>query len=114
MLGELFRRISFFRKLKRSVAFILKVRLPKHRSENSPKRFLTVDALARAETCMWPQVQLESLPKELLSLSSDNVVPSISQLAHLVPSLNNGLIRARGRLREAPCLFLSKLPCHFV
>ena len=69
------------------------MRPAKHTSENAPKPVLTVDELARAETCFWSQVQLGSFPKELLSLSSDNVVPSNSQLAPFVPFLNNGLIR---------------------
>ena len=104
VLGELFRKSFSFRKLKRIVAFILRVRPAKHRIETSPKLVLTVDELAIAEVCIWSQVQLESFPKELLSLSSDNIVSSTSQLAPLVPFLNNGLIRARGRLRKAPCV----------
>ena len=80
------------------------MRPAKHRIETSPKLVLTVDELAIAEVCIWSQVQLESFPKELLSLSSDNIVSSTSQLAPLVPFLNNGLIRARGRLRKAPCV----------
>ena len=39
---------------------------------------LTVDDLARAEMCIWSQNQLESFPKEVLPLSSDNVVGSNS------------------------------------
>ena len=104
VLGELFRKLSSFRKLKRIVAFFLKVRPAKHRSKKSSKPALTVDELDRAETCVWSQVQLESFPKEHLSLSSDNVVSSNSQLAPFVPFLNNDLIRARGRLRKVPCL----------
>ena len=98
VLGEWFRKVSSFRKFKRIVAFIPKVRPAKHRSEKSPKPVLTVDEFARAETCIWAQVQLESFPKKLLSLSSENVVPSNSQLAPLVSFLNYGLKRARGRL----------------
>ena len=104
VLGELFRKVSSFPKLKRIVAFVLKVRPALHRSEKSSNPVLTVDELAKAEMCIWSQVQLESFPKEVLSLYSDNVVPSNSQLAPLVPFLINGLIRARGRLRKASCL----------
>ena len=98
VLGKLFRKVSSFRKFKRFVAFVLKVRPALHRSEKSSNPVLTVDELTKAEMCIWSQVQLRSFPKEVLSLSSDNVVPSNSQLAPLVPFLNNGLIRARGRL----------------
>ena len=66
--------------------------LPSHRSDNTPKPVLTVDELDRAEICIWSQVQLEPFLKELLSLSSDNVVPSNSQLALFVPFLNKGLV----------------------
>ena len=104
VLGELFQKISSFRKLKRIVAFVLKIRPAQHKSDKSPTPVLTVDDLARAENSIWSQVQLESFPKEALFLSSDNVVPSNSQLAPLVPFLNNDLIRARGRLRKASCL----------
>ena len=104
VLGELFRKVSSFRKLKRIVAFVLKIRPAQHKSDKSSTPVLTVDDLARAENCISSQVQLESFPKEVLSLSSDNVVPSNSQLAPLVPFLNNDLMRARGRLRKASCL----------
>ena len=104
VLGELFRKVSSFRKFKRIVALVLKVRPAQHKSDKSSTLVLTVDDLARVENCIWSQVQLESFPKEVLSLSSDNVAPSNSQLAPLVPFLNNDLIRARGRLRKASCL----------
>ena len=81
-----------------------KVRPAQHKSGKSSTPVLTVDDTERAEKCIWSQVQLESLPKEVLSLSSDNVFPSNSQLAPLVPFLNTDLIRARGRLRKASCL----------
>ena len=103
VLGDLFRKVSSFRKLKRIVAFVLKIRPAQHKSDKSSTPVLTVDDLARAEKCIWSQVELESFPKEVLSLFSDNV-PSNSQLALLVPFLNNDLIRARGRLRKASCL----------
>ena len=103
VLGDLFRKVSSFRKLKRIVAFVLKIRPAQHKSDKSSTPVLTVDDLARAEKCIWSQVELESFPKEVLSLSSDNV-PRNSQLALLVPFLNNDLIRARGRLRKASCL----------
>ena len=81
VLGELFRKVSSFRKLKRIVAFVLKIRPAQHKSDKSSTPVLTVDDLARAEIFIWSQVQLESFPKEVLSLSSDNVVLSNSQLA---------------------------------
>ena len=80
------------------------MRPAKHKSENSPKPVLTVDELARAETCIWSQIQIEPFPKNILSLFSDNVVPDNPQLAPLVPFSNNGLLRALCRLRKAPCL----------
>ena len=45
VLGELFRKVSSFRKLKRIVAFVLKVRPALHRSEKSSNLVLTVDEL---------------------------------------------------------------------
>ena len=107
VLGELFRKISF-RNLKRIVAFVLKIRPAQHRSEKSSNPVLTVDDLTIAEMCIWSQVQLVSFPKELLSLSSEHDVPSNSQLAPVVRFLNNGLIRARSRLRKASCLPLEQ------
>ena len=65
VLGELFRKVSSFRKLKRIVAFVLKIRPAQHKSDKSSTPVLLVDDLARAEKCIWSQVPLESFPKEV-------------------------------------------------
>ena len=60
VLGKLFRKVSSFRKLKRIVAFVLKVRSAHHKSDSLSNPVLTVDDLARAKLSIWTKVQLES------------------------------------------------------
>ena len=89
---------SSIRKFKRNVASVLKVRPAQPRSEKSINPVLTAANLARAEKCIWFQVQNDSFTEEVSPFPPDKSVPSSFKLAALVSCLHNCLIRVRGRL----------------
>ena len=103
---QLFVKFSKFEKLKRVMAYVLRVRtFLKQRRENSKSfefpRNLTAEELRESELVIWRLVQREAFDKDYVALEKGNNVLDRSSIAPLVPFMCDGLIRARGRVRRA-------------
>lgn len=108
---QLIMYFSDWRKLKRSVAWILKIRKTLlERSQTRKQRtqeklignaFLTPDDLSEAETSILRFTQQETFHDEIAVLSSGKCEVKESILYKLDPILEDGLLRVGGRLSKA-------------
>lgn len=91
----LFERFNSFRKIKRIIAYILKMR--KTHRESS-----LVDRLRVAELVCVKYVQERSFKLEMLKLQSNQPIDSNSKILQLAPFLDDdGILRVGGRLKNA-------------
>ncbi len=100
-------RFSSWSRLLRVTARVMRVFTPKV----SREPFLSVAELRRAETYWLKFCQSESFRRELQCLGKSKALLSSSKLLPLSPYVDeDGLLRARGRLRHAPLPVVSKYP----
>ena len=108
---ERFARFSSFYRLKRTVARILRLkgRLLRRPVPTGP---LTVDEMLQAEMTVIAAVQREAFPKDYKRLETQNSPGKILKLSlqKLNPIYVAGVLRAGGRLRNAPLDFNAKHP----
>ena len=95
-------RFSQFKRLRRSMAWILKL---------SRKTFPISELLSEAENVIWKLVQKETYSRELKDLHSDKPISSNSKIVSLSPFIDaNGVMRAKGRLERANLSYETKHP----
>ncbi|XP_072172491.1 uncharacterized protein [Diadema setosum] len=98
---------SDWNKLKRGVAWILKLKKRlqdklKGKVGNSEERFnLTCTDIEDAELAIIQHVQLESYPDEMKYLAHGKGLPKNSTISSLDPMLSDGLLKVGGRLQHA-------------
>ena len=95
-------RFSQFSRIRRTIAWILRV---------NHRELQVTDLLEEAERVIWKLIQRETYAKELKDLKSERPVSSSSKIVSLSPFLDSqGVIRAKGRLRNANLTFEAKHP----
>ena len=106
---ELLQRFSSWFKLKKCVAWLRKfIVWIKNKSVN---RTITVQEMSEAETAVLKYVQRSSYPDEVKCLSVNSEIPKSSVIYSLDPFTDtDGVLRVRGRLRNATLPYESKYP----
>ena len=99
-------RYSSWMKYKRTVAWVLRFSKNARQSESSGNRLggpLTASEVQAAEDFTLRESQRATYPAELKAVVSGSRLPEDSTLLHLTPYVDErGLLRARGRLHNAP------------
>ena len=97
-----FSRFSTWYKLKRSVAWILRISDKLQRKKITFKP-ISVDELDRAEKAIIQCIQQESFAEEITRLrSSKTQRKQNNRLVKLNPIINDGILRVGGRLQQSP------------
>ncbi|XP_018403335.1 PREDICTED: uncharacterized protein LOC108780199 [Cyphomyrmex costatus] len=97
---EILQKYSSFDKLKRIIAYCLRMRI--RVSEKPRSVVLSVEELQRAEITICRMVQQECFPRELHNLKRQELMHPSSPIAALNPFLDKeGIIRVDGRIKQA-------------
>ena len=99
---------SSFARMKRAVAWILKVKKRLRKINCTPD--VTVEELQEAEKLIVKHVQWTEYPKEIEKLQKGEAIPRGSSILKLNPVLHEGVLRVKGRVSDVMNLYPVIIP----
>lgn len=106
-----FNKFSDFTKLVRVIAWILRfVQNATPNKEVNSSIYLTAIEIRKAERYLLAAAQEQDLQREIAALKAKKKLPRSSNLKHLFPFLDDGLVRAGGRIRNSEVNYEQKHP----
>lgn len=101
---------SCYRKMVRCYAYVGRYIQLKLKIQESCPKFLTVEELENAELVIIRKVQYEAFRNELEDLHYGRPLDKSSSIIQLNPVVENGVIRMKGRLDNAPIRYATRFP----